>query len=972
MTAKFQKIQSAHEVLIDATERAKYDANRIRVSSSSFRSTYSGGQASGMRGNPWANAGSQWQPPPKPPTARNRPAPPPPSTGAGRYAKFTPPTASAYQSAQEGPQARKAQYEAWDRTRHQTQTEHGPGKTWKAPQPPPRGTPTSGREESNAQTHSRPPKSSQPGFDEFRESNSSHGRSQSTNAASRKGFMPNNPGGDEPPAPRGAYSTQRDKPSVAPDPPPRQRPPPVPESSRPSAARTDPLKKFRMNPPTMEERVSTPYATHGGEKFNPFESAAAAAMNRSKSTRERSEAFGKDNFPRTGSDTSLNNKNGTPHRARSFAERSSHAPRASFAESLDMDSSSDEPIEIPKPAARASARRSNGATPRVTKQAGTTDPETQTTSKQSRIQQMRQWMKENPGQEPPPNGFGADGPPLRSGQPTAKATGEPSMYAGPDPFTQSYRPTPTSFDKRRPSSYSVKLEALSQKIPSSAFRAATYPPTASVKYPDLSKNTTAPTPPSGVNASPNSLNAFEQMQRSHLDRLLSNKRQASLDDTYKTPDGEAPKTNAGSQTQESKNGIKPDNWTQYRDSTDPLSPSKKPKTLRHLQSNHSYDFQSRRTFWDHHLWTKSEANKGNTSFSFNVNDETFATKSPKANGFSNSAENISTKFTPEDWDGKFEAGASYFQPEKVPSTPQRPRSQSNSRSRGRSPIKVQPPFGMPSRPEEQTPIESPGGTKFSAQDWAETFKPQTFMPPPMQPRTGPGNRKRSLKPTMGGNAAVIDESDTSDEKPLFQGRNSQSPPKASPPVVGSPEPMDVDTPPFKNTVPQFPQTNGKLNTEQLKRPAASASASPVDSELKVAFEDLKVKDIISTLNMPTPPPTPAPPATDKDIPTRAAYDDYLHRYEKYMLEWDRFNAKFLLHMVARKNQNDELKEKRWADDKGLETYRMGLKEDQAVMHKWSEHTSVHETAVKCFVIMKERMQNGDVTAETRRPRKKTH
>jgi hypothetical protein len=914
-----------------------------------------------MRGNPWSNAGSQWAPPPKPPTARNRAhPPPPPSTGAGRYAKFTPPNTSAYQASQEGPEARKAQYEAWDRTRHHT--EHGPGKTWKAPQPPPRGTPTSGREESNAQSHAPPPRA-QPGFTEFRES--SHGRSQSTNASSRKGFMPNTPGGDEPPAPRGAYSTQRDKPSVAPDPPPRRPPPPeMSESARPSSSRADPLKKFRMEP-TMEERVSTPYSTHGGEKFNPFES-AAAGMNRSKSTRGRSEAFGSD-IPKAGSDTNLNSKNGTPHRARSFAARTAHAPRPSFTESVDLDSSSDEPVQMPKPTPRPT-RRSNGATTRDTKQAdSTTTPEPQSTSKQtSRISQMRQWMKENPGQEPPPNGFGADGPPLRSGQPTPKANGEPSMYANPASSTSNQIPTS---NKRRTSSYSVKLETLAERMSSkSQTRSATYPPS-NAEYPNLA-GVIPETRPSGVIRSQSSLNAFEEMQRSYVDRLLSNKRQASLKPQLKTPNGEAPKTDSGSRPSELMNG-ESDKWTKYREPTEPGSPAKKLKSQTPLRKQYPYDFQKCNSFWSHLSTVKTKANERNNSFSFNLNDESFARSQPtKTNSFSNSAENISTKFTPEDWDGKFAAGGNYFQPEKVPRTPQRPRSQSNSRARGRSPIKIQPIFGMSARSEEQTPIESPGGTKFSAQDWAETFKPQTFAPQ-IPTRPGPG-RKRSLRPTMGGNAAVVDDGETSDEKPLFKGHKSASPQKS--PTTVSPEPMDVDTPPSNHTVPQFaaPKVNGKLNTEPLKRPAASASASPVDTELKVAFEDLKVKDIISTLDMPFPPTVPSPPATEKDIPTRPAYDDYVNRFEKYMQEWDRFNAKFLLHMVARKNQNDDLKEKRWADDRGLEIYRQGLKEDQAVMHKWAEHTSVHETVVKCFVIMKERMKNGDATAEDRRPRKKTH
>lgn len=765
VTAKFQRIQSAHEVLIDPTERAKYDANRIRASSSSFRSSHTGtgGQASGVRGNPWANAGAGWAPPPKPPTARNRAQPPPPpSSGARRYDKFTPPQASAYQAAQEGPQAREAQFKAWENTRHPRGGEHGPGKTWTAPKPPPRGTPQSGREESNAQSHAAPPKT-RPGFDEYRDPSSSHSRSQSTNPPpSRKGFMPNMSGGDEPPAPRGNYSTQRDKPSVAPEPPPRQPPQPT---QRTATGRTDPLKKFRdPDPaPTTEPRVSTPYATHGGEKFNPFESAfpSAASINRSKSTRERGEVD-KDTFPafRAGSDTNLSSKNNSPQRARSFAARSAHAPRPSYSESVNLDSSSDEEILMNKSTARASARRSNGATPRTTKQAtgSTTDPETKPTN----------------------------GPPLRSGQPTPKANGEPSI------------------------------------------------------------------------------------------------------------------------------------------------------------------------------------------FSFNLGDETFAQTAPKTNGFSNSAENISTKFTSKDWDGKFEAGASYFQPEKAPSTPQRPRSQSNSRSRGRSPIKVQPMFGqptMPSRSEQQTPIESPGGTKFSAEHWDQSFKPQTFMPPPMPQRTGPGTRKKSIRTTMGGNAAVVDDSETSDEKPLFTERKKSASP-SNPSPVASPEPMDVDTPPIRNTVPQFTNgTNVNGNTEPLKRPAASAS--PVDTELKVAFDDLKVKDIISTLDMPVPPLTPTPPVTEKDVPTRAAYDDYLQRYEKYMAAWDLFNKKFLMHMVARKNQNDVLQGMRWTDDQGLQIYRDGLKADQVVMQKWAEHMSVHEAAVKCFVIMKERMQSTEA-AEARRPRKKTH
>ena len=83
-----------------------------------------------------------------------------------------------------------------------------------------------------------------------------------------------------------------------------------------------------------------------------------------------------------------------------------------------------------------------------------------------------------------------------------------------------------------------------------------------------------------------------------------------------------------------------------------------------------------------------------------------------------------------------------------------------SRHHVSSPIKIQPTFGqqtMPSRSEEQTPIESLEGTKFSPEDWAKTFKLHAFtllLPPrkapePMVHRVAAGwprVRRSSTKP----------------------------------------------------------------------------------------------------------------------------------------------------------------------------------------------------------------------------------
>ncbi|KAH7385032.1 hypothetical protein BKA64DRAFT_156275 [Cadophora sp. MPI-SDFR-AT-0126] len=526
--------------------------------------------------------------------------------------------------------------------------------------------------------------------------------------------------------------------------------------------------------------------------------------------------------------------------------------------------------------------------------------------------------------------------------------------------------------------FSVKLPTVSETI-----RSGEAPATRRVPSKNFTDSRPV-TPPSGFTASAQSLNAFEGLQRSLVDQLLTNKRSGGKKSNSNSGSAEAPRFGPGSQGwmdphyPPHKNSA----WTEYRDISTPTSPSKKPRPVKHLHTVHPFDYERSHRYWEEFKKIKNQANhpERSSSFSFNINDETFNRTRHQSNGFSNSAENISTKFTPEDWDGKFEAGADYFKPEV------KSRAQSTSRPRGRSPVKIRPvdpKFAQP-RVESETPIESPGGTKFSAEEWNETFKPQTFMPtampPPPRTSTTP-SRKRTgptIRPTMG-TAAVVDDSETSDEKPLFTGRKNMNS------MPSSPEPMDVDTPPTTNTVPQYASTpNGhlKVNTEPQKRAAStSGSQSPTDTEgLKVNFDDLKIQDLMSTLALPTPPQPPALPVGDTEYerPSRASYEDYLKRYAKYMGEWDIFNSKYLLHMVARRRQNDNLKDRRWTDRNGTEIYRLGLKEDQAVLKRWGEMQEMHELVVKAFVVMRERMKTREERegipppSDRPRPRKKTH
>lgn len=541
------------------------------------------------------------------------------------------------------------------------------------------------------------------------------------------------------------------------------------------------------------------------------------------------------------------------------------------------------------------------------------------------------------------------------------------MYAS-SSFSSSF-----SSDRPRPVNYSVKLPTVSES-PLSEEKTAPRRATSNIYFREASPMT----PPSGVTTTPQSVHPVDGMIGSNLEQLLKGVSSSSgkKSKSYPGP-ADAPRSGSGSQvrtTDPHYSHQRSPSWTQYRD---PTIPSKSARPVKHLHTVHpSFDPERSQQYWENLRNLKKQANHPDrsSSFSFNVNDETFNQSRRQSSGFSNSAENISTKFTPEDWDGKFAAGADYFKPE------MKTRTQSTSRPRGRSPVKVRSAdatkFGQ-ARVDSPPPVESPGGTKFSAEEWNETFKPQTFMPPtitrtattPSRKRTGP-----SIRPTMG-TAAVVDDGETSHDKPLFTGRKNMRT------MTSSPEPMDVDTPPANNTVPQYATTpNGhlKVSTEAPTRAAStSVSQSPTDTEgLKVNFDDLKIRDLMSTLALPTPPHPPMLDPVKYDRSTRAFFDEYLIRYEKYMAEWDVFNSKYLLHMVARRRQNDMFKERRWTEPQSTELYRLGLKEDQAVLKSWLEVTEVHESIVKMFVAYRERMLarelEGGGEREKMRARKKTH
>lgn len=207
-------------------------------------------------------------------------------------------------------------------------------------------------------------------------------------------------------------------------------------------------------------------------------------------------------------------------------------------------------------------------------------------------------------------------------------------------------------------------------------------------------------------------------------------------------------------------------------------------------------------------------------FSFKVEGQTYTAHSKPTRHSTiftpQGAEKINTTFTPEGWEGKFEAApnsADYFASN--PPTPSRgsssssgaKRSQPKSReSSGSNPYPIIDDSDQPKNEETAAPTKA--GSKFTPDEWAETFKPNTFVAGPPAPtpargysRSGTTRRQKaaaaSARTASKPRTAAV-ESD-SDSGPLFMGprpvsKNGKKGTFTDGDMAGSPNAMDIDPP----------------------------------------------------------------------------------------------------------------------------------------------------------------------------------
>lgn len=210
-----------------------------------------------------------------------------------------------------------------------------------------------------------------------------------------------------------------------------------------------------------------------------------------------------------------------------------------------------------------------------------------------------------------------------------------------------------------------------------------------------------------------------------------------------------------------------------------------------------------------------------TSFSFNLDDDTFAPKPSGTGPFrkSTSADGINTTFVKDEASATWQFSAGSGDNDSLP----QPRSQSHGKATRRSPIKRRP-VPNAEAPEAGAQAAQPQ-TGFDAESWSTKFGPQTFFPRPVTPnlsgsptRSGRANsRKPRTTKASSGHAATVE--DGGSEGDLYDWRGRSSHPKAA--TVDSPQAMDIDSPmvssPSVKDIPAWPPL--------VPTPAPTASAA---------------------------------------------------------------------------------------------------------------------------------------------------
>ncbi|KAH8884864.1 hypothetical protein GQ53DRAFT_381307 [Thozetella sp. PMI_491] len=935
--ARFVVIHEAMEVLTDPVQKQKYDTNRKRTS------RYPG--ASGVKGNPWQDVSSKFQPPPRR-TARE-PRPAPTASGASRYSNWAPPP---NRSPRENPTDHA---KAWERMRPSSSGGRPAADSrQQSPRHPTR----------NTESQSMPKTASQK-----QRAEASFGSS-----TRRTGFVPASPMGDERPVSNSNYFTTKthtsifDVASAAAAAAKKNA-----QASQPAQGSdpTDPIsEQFSDN--FFDQRQSTPYANHVGEKTRVFDS---VNLNRARTVR--------DAFRRA----QQNHAHGAsmPQRQRSVSVGGDSSPKPQADDDHGNRGSSGNTHLHPDSAASGTAQRRESEARSVPASSPFVDPHSSSSTVNS--------TKANAGAHSA--SAGQNGPSVYASSPCIRSFRQRSgsFRPGSPPATPLGSPgvTDPGFDEKVALSpeeisflFSQPLES-PQHVPSGEHRGdreqlclhekatSHKPPTVLEKH-HLPKQAEVPTAPRlpqqarppELPRTPNGLNAFKREIQMTLERLIS-----------------------GSGRGEPRPAFPKDD-----------------------------------VFTSPHISAKScvRANFGHLdSFSFNLQEDTFEeTSRNKPNPFMrNSADNINTRFAADENAARYQFNAGGPPGEDESQSPKRRFRDGANRGR-QSPPKAEADSSRPFTDAQGSPQRQ---DSFDADAWAAKFGPEHFVPPPPGRSSASPTRRTTRKPKgvklTAGTAGLVDEEETSSEE--------KTRPSSAANIDSAASPMDIDDPPQASSpqpsstarnIPVEPSRKewragdangsnpaaprdgaangvnpgtafkgnaaGSEDSEEFLRSDIFANTEPFmktqpglssfgDMKSSLPFESKPSARIpirqaeAKPIYFPPVPRSPNPPAAfaiSNLKPSAPAWAKYVREFNAYLIEWSTFNARFTDHFAARRRKVEETQKQGGFDwlgtqgDLGIDQYIRWLEEDKQVRQKWTAACDAHELSIREFQKHRQRMK----------------
>jgi curved DNA-binding protein CbpA len=967
--AKFQAIQEAHEVLIDPVERRTYDTARRKIAYGGFQSSAYGQDRPKTYGNRY-QAHSDFAPPPKAPAynpyGNQRPSPPKstPST-ANTYQKY----AQAFKQGKKDTNTRKDDARSRENVTRAWEQMGGKGK----PAVPPRAGPfrstggsTSGYtspEPRNNDDHAGPPRAkSHNSMNQEPGSTNPHaadgmpapgvGRSQSTRVPKRNGFDPSTPGGDEPAAKSAYNHTHGSRPTSSDA---FVDPANAPRRAAPTSKKPDPYSAFREQVEKnggldgdssggYEERLSSPYATSGGEKTYFSNLGRSASTKGTSSHTEAQTGPGSSNLHHSHTVNSPQRPAG-PHRrppvplvpqytssgsSEDDAQRSKLHPEAARrsgptkngvpkrAPYTEAASSNDDDIYQPRsPTARAKAK------PR-TRRMGT-DRYPDYTANPPHAPEL-------PGNKPPP----AAGPPPagHTQHPTSPMYGVPVFSNLKDSVLWSHRGGVSdrisgtgSWDSGSSSPpESQKLESLINPIsyPSLGLNRVSY--NATQAYKPHSDRFNAPPPQN--NYVPGTHPPAEP-------RTLSSD---SIDTAF-SPD----EWNGQFQASHFWDGkSRPDTKNQSRRPISPTKPRPQHAPMKPGPSSSSSSFDS----------------LGEVKQSF-----AHAPDPPSAVPYTSGAppfHSTPNTFSPHEWTEGFNLA-----PQNVPApgttqsfslngSSQKSKSRTGSRSTARKPIpKAQPAsassasddpeniYYNATKSPEDTPVNSyDGGKSTSSLNSAMDIDPAT--PNNGAPEGSGKSTSTGLNPTV---EPVVDN-----EAPVNTQEKMPNLPPRRHLTTEEPE-IDFGLGNLKNIAPLSGHTSGD-GLESLR--GDLDSTLPFQSRASSAHPGGEVEP--QKLNLPQPPKVPLPPTKLSN----EAWLIYVRQFQLYMDKWNFFNGQMLTHFNARHSANDDLS-RNWLGiagegaHGGLLKYMKGVEEDVRVRNHFDVAWDKHRDNMLTYKSVKDKM-----------------